>query len=310
MLVLVDHFTRFLWTFSLSQKGQAAAVIQEWLPYAERSMEAQLKVFRSDKGGEFTARELQQFFKSLGIRFETSVPGYPQQNGIPERMNRTLKEMLTAALSHMQLDPQWWTLALPWLTWVRNILPASPLHSTESPYIKATGHKPNLSLLKEFGCMCQYLDPDRQKLHSKTKWGVHVGFADNMKGWKLLDVATEQFVTVRDCYFHEHLSYKQWVAQRQAAADMCPQQLCVWPATSPDNLSPVPVSTPPDFAPDSTPLAPTLSFLTSPIGASAPPSSLSPPDDLSPSSSLPANLFSDALSSIPPSPAAPSESPC
>ena len=232
MLVLVDHYSRFLWTFALTEKGQTAATILEWLPYAERSLDSSLKVFRSDRGGEFTAGELQQQFKRLGIQFETSVPGNPQQNGIPERMNRTVKEMLTAVLQHMDLQPKWWTLALPWVTWVRNILPTRALLDIETPFTKATGKKPNLELLKVFGCMCQYLVPlqKQEKLEPKARWGVHAGFAEGMKGWQVLDVETETLQTTRDCYFYEHLSFKTWQQQQQQDQSATPIAThSVWP---------------------------------------------------------------------------------
>ena len=197
MLVLVDQLSKFLWTFALTKKGLTTPTILEWLSYAERSLDSSLKVFRSGRGGEFTPRELQQQFKRLGIWFETSVPGNPEQNRIPEHMNRTIKEMLTAMLRHMDLQLQWWTLALPWVTWVRNILPTRAMLDTETPFTKATGKKPNLELLKVFGCMCQYLVPlqKQEKLEPKARWGVHAGFAEGMKGWQVLNVETETLHT-------------------------------------------------------------------------------------------------------------------
>ena len=43
MLTLVDHYSRFLWIYALVNKGDAASVIQEWLPYAERYLESHFK---------------------------------------------------------------------------------------------------------------------------------------------------------------------------------------------------------------------------------------------------------------------------
>ena len=38
-------------------------------------------------------------------------------------MNRTITEMLTAVIKHMDLEPYWWSLALSWVPSVRNSLP-------------------------------------------------------------------------------------------------------------------------------------------------------------------------------------------
>ena len=147
-------------------------------------------------------------------------------------MNRTIKEMLTAMLQHMDLQPQWWTLSLPWVTWVRNILPTRAMLDTETPFTKATGKKPNLELLKVFGCMCQYLVPlqKQQKLEPKARGGVHAGFAEGLKGWQVLNVETETLHTTKDCYFYEHLSFKTWQQQQQQEQSATPTAThSVWP---------------------------------------------------------------------------------
>ena len=237
MLVLVDHFSRFLWTFSLSHKSEVATVIQSWLPYAERYLDSRLKTFRSDQGGEFTSHALQNYLQTLGIYFETSNTDTPQQNGVAERMNRTVTEMLTAVLTHMDLPTHWWSLALPWVTWVRNVLPSRALQASETPYTKAIGVPPDLSMLKVFGCMCQYLVPSRKhrKLDTKAQWAIHAGFEAGMKGWKLLDVTTGTFIVSRDVYFYEDLTHKAWLHQQQQhhLSALTSPPLSSWPPYSP-----------------------------------------------------------------------------
>ena len=159
-----------------------------------------MKTLRPYQGGEFTAGSLQTNLKQLGIYFETSVTDTPQQNGVAQRMNHTITEMLTAVLQHMDLEPYWWTLALPWVTWVRNSLPTRSLQEGQTPYIKELGTVPDLGMLKVFGCMCQYLVPTKKQRKLDTK---HAGFATGMKGRKLLDVATGTFVVSRDVHFYE-----------------------------------------------------------------------------------------------------------
>ena len=59
----------------------------------ERSTVWKLKVLRSDNGGEYTSGEFVEYLRSEGIRHELTVPKSPQQNGVAERLNRTLVEM-------------------------------------------------------------------------------------------------------------------------------------------------------------------------------------------------------------------------
>ncbi|GJP48804.1 hypothetical protein CLOM_g8084 [Closterium sp. NIES-68] len=47
-------------------------------------------------------------------------------------------------------------------------------------------------------------------------WAVHLGMAQNSKGWLLWDPFTKKFLVSRDCKFMENLPYKEWKAENQA----------------------------------------------------------------------------------------------
>ena len=51
-----------------------------------------VKVLRSDNGGEDTSKEFKDYLESKGIKHQLSISGRPEQNGVAERMNRTLTE--------------------------------------------------------------------------------------------------------------------------------------------------------------------------------------------------------------------------
>nr|GEW56899.1 putative retrotransposon RIRE1 poly protein [Tanacetum cinerariifolium] len=63
----------------------------------ENQLGKKIKVVRSDMGGEYVSPFVELCAKH-GIRHELIAPYSPQQNGIDERKNRTLKEMVTAML--------------------------------------------------------------------------------------------------------------------------------------------------------------------------------------------------------------------
>ena len=53
---------------------------------------------RSDRGDEYELKQFNEFCKQPGIIYET-IPLYsPESNGIVERKNRTLKNMINAML--------------------------------------------------------------------------------------------------------------------------------------------------------------------------------------------------------------------
>jgi transposase InsO family protein len=58
-----------------------------------------LKTFRSDNGGEFTSTEFESYLKRAGVKHQLTISKCPEQNGIAERMNRTLIEMVCSMLA-------------------------------------------------------------------------------------------------------------------------------------------------------------------------------------------------------------------
>ncbi|CAI7871758.1 unnamed protein product [Closterium sp. NIES-53] len=78
-------------------------------------------------------------------------------------------------------------------------------------------------MLRVFGCMCMALVPkhlQHNKLGAKAIWAVHLGMAQNSKGWILWDPFTKKFLVSRDCKFMENLMYKDWKAENEAKIGM------------------------------------------------------------------------------------------
>ena len=73
----------------------------------ENQLSKKIKAVRSDRDGEYNAH-FDEFCKKYGIIHQTTIPYSPQQNGVAERKNRTLKEMLNAMLISSSLPPNIW----------------------------------------------------------------------------------------------------------------------------------------------------------------------------------------------------------
>ncbi|KAD4386240.1 hypothetical protein E3N88_26409 [Mikania micrantha] len=72
---------------------------KEWKVLVEKQTERKVKNVRTDNGLEFFCGWFNKFCKDYGIARHLTMPGNPQQNGIVERMNRTL-------LNKGKLDPR------------------------------------------------------------------------------------------------------------------------------------------------------------------------------------------------------------
>ncbi|GJX43740.1 putative ribonuclease H-like domain-containing protein [Tanacetum coccineum] len=69
----------------------------------ENLIDLKVKVIRCDNGSEFKNRVMNQFYEMKGIKREFSVLRTPQQNGVAERINRTLIEVARTMLADSKL---------------------------------------------------------------------------------------------------------------------------------------------------------------------------------------------------------------
>ena len=65
----------------------------------ENQTEKKIKVLRTANGGEFCKKEFEEFCKKYGIARQKTNPYTLQQNGVAERMNRTLMEKARSMLN-------------------------------------------------------------------------------------------------------------------------------------------------------------------------------------------------------------------
>ncbi|GJW56777.1 putative ribonuclease H-like domain-containing protein [Tanacetum coccineum] len=89
-LVVTDDFSRFYWVFFFVTKDETSGILKTFITEVENQLDYKVKVIRSDNGTEFKNSVMNQFCEMKGIKRESSVAKTPQQNGVAERMNRTL----------------------------------------------------------------------------------------------------------------------------------------------------------------------------------------------------------------------------
>ncbi|GJR93377.1 retrovirus-related pol polyprotein from transposon TNT 1-94 [Tanacetum coccineum] len=92
ILVIVDNYSRYTWTFFLRTKDETPEVLKDFLKMIQRNLQAQVNTVRTDRGTEFLNKTLNAYFKEEGIKHQTSTSRTPEQNGVVERRNCTLVE--------------------------------------------------------------------------------------------------------------------------------------------------------------------------------------------------------------------------
>ena len=158
----------------------------------------------TDNGGEYLSNEFQTFLKSKGIRHELTIPHTPEQNGVAERMNRTLIDSARAMVVHAGLSNSYWVEAVATAAKLRNRASTFALQGDTTPYQKWFERKPDVGHLRMFGCVAYAHIPncERQKLDTKAKKLRFVDYCKNSKGYRLFDEETGK-VLKRDVIFNE-----------------------------------------------------------------------------------------------------------
>lgn len=88
-------------------------------------------------------------------------------------------------------------------TYLINRMPSKVLGG-QSPYEKLYGNKPMLTHLRVLGCLCYAkVLSESDKLASRSKASVLMGYSETQKGYILLDLASKRFFVSRDVRFQE-----------------------------------------------------------------------------------------------------------
>jgi hypothetical protein len=121
-----------------------------------------------------------------GIVHQKINPYFSQENGVAERLNRTLVKRARAMLKSSGLGKEFWAEAVNTANYVRNRT-VSSIHG-KTPIEVLTGKKPSISHLRVFGSECYVHVPfvKRKKLDAVSQKGVFLGYEPNTKGYRML----------------------------------------------------------------------------------------------------------------------------
>jgi transposase InsO family protein len=137
----------------LQEKSQTQETLKRFLRQAQNEFGLRIKKIRSDNGMEFKNSQIEGFLEEEGIKHEFSSPYTPQQNGVVERKNRTLLDMVRAMLDEYTTPGQFCAEAINTACYSINWLYLHRILKKTS-YELLTGKKPNVSYFRVFGSKC------------------------------------------------------------------------------------------------------------------------------------------------------------
>jgi len=167
-------------------------VLETFINEVERQLDRKVKVVRSGKGGEYYGKFNEsgqckglfaKLLESWGICAQYTMPGTPKQNGVAERRNRTLMEMVRSMINYSNVPLSLWMYALKSAAYLLNRVPSKAVPKT--PYELWTGRKPSLRHLHIWGCPAEVrvYNPHEKKLDARTISCFSIGYPDKSKGY-------------------------------------------------------------------------------------------------------------------------------
>ena len=210
LLTFIDDYSRYTVVYLLKRKSEVTSKFKEFVMLMENNSHQIKKLnvinsVRSDNGGEYRSDEFKKYCSEKGISQQFTNPYCPQQNGVSERLNRTIVESARSMLCHAKLPLKFWAEAVNTVVYLRNRSPTSALNG-RTPFEYWFNRKPDVSNLRVFGCICYVHIPDalRKKLDPKSYKAIFVGYPSDTKGYKVYNVNSGKFCRSRNIIFSEN----------------------------------------------------------------------------------------------------------
>jgi transposase InsO family protein len=92
----------------LKSKDEVFSKFKEFKSLIVNLSERKIKILRLDNGGEYTSKEFVNYCKDVGIKRELTTPYNPQQNGVAERKNITIMEVVKTMIHDQDLPMCLW----------------------------------------------------------------------------------------------------------------------------------------------------------------------------------------------------------
>ncbi|KAE8180928.1 hypothetical protein CF328_g9001, partial [Tilletia controversa] len=201
-VALTDDYLGLTLAKAIPAKHVVAQTLIGWINLLENCLAAKVHVLRSDSGGEYTSNAFKAWLGGKGIVNQITPPYTPQHNGIAERKNRKIKEMVSAMMVDSGISMAYWDWALQYTTVIQLIL---TVRDGISAWKRLFKRKVNLRMVQPFGCAAWVHTPAETRTKSdltaaKTIRGRYLGLTYE-GGVAVLENGTEKIHVTREVTF-------------------------------------------------------------------------------------------------------------
>ncbi|GKB75847.1 retrovirus-related pol polyprotein from transposon TNT 1-94, partial [Tanacetum coccineum] len=193
----------------------------------------------ANNGTGFVNQTLCEWYENVGIMHQTFVARTPQQNGVVERENQTLKEAARTMLIFSKALLFLWTEGINTACYTQNKdRSLIRLWYNKTLYELIQDKKPDLSFLHVFGSLCYPINDheDMGKFNAKSDIGIFVSYAPAKKAFRIYNRRTRIITETI------HVTFDELTAMASKQFSSGPGLHYMTPATSNTGLVSNPVS--------------------------------------------------------------------
>jgi transposase InsO family protein len=196
-----DGKSRYSTIYFLRKKSEAIQKFKEYWNTLNTQKGIRLKKLVTDEGSEYCNKEFEEFCKKKGIKHVVTPPYTPQKNGVSERLNRTLMDKARSMMKAKNVGLTSWAEAVNHANYLRNLSPTQKLKKM-TPYEVFHNEKPDLSMLRTFGCRVFIKNnAHKKKLANRSVVGVLMGIQD--RNYRIWNIKRKAIELSRDVIFYE-----------------------------------------------------------------------------------------------------------
>jgi hypothetical protein len=191
----------------------------------------------SDRGSVFTSKEMRAFANKNMITLQFSTPDCQWQNGVAERMIRTIVDLARTLLMRSGLGKQYWGYAALVATHYVQRIYSTATDLGVTPHQLQFNVVPSLAHIRVFGCRVYVhvnKDKGRKTLDKRAREGILLGYDMNNIGTYIVEMLdTKMIVRTRDCTFDESSTRLEDEVQSACPTDAPADERPKWRAPDP-----------------------------------------------------------------------------
>jgi transposase InsO family protein len=197
----IDDFSRYAHVYFLRSKDETFEKYKEFIAGSPHRMRT--RILRSDNGGEYISGRMAQFLQDQGTIHQPSPAYTPEFNGVAERFNGVIIDMVRAMLADSSLPRSFWTEAVSFAVYMNNRSPTKANAGKTPLELWTGGTLPRLGHLHVFGSAAYLLDTGThtKKLDSRTKDVIYVGPTSDPSQHRLYVPSSKTFTISRNVKF-------------------------------------------------------------------------------------------------------------